>query len=150
MWPKIITGAMVDSETSSALRRNPRPHHCLSAFFAFGATMCALTTALLLFSGTPLDVLWRFNPEAHAAFQSIGNWSIAIMFVVGWSCSLPRSVCGAAQCGNMDGSDHSDSEHRRRRFQCVVPSRLPNVDRSADRRRHDILSYSTERESCAA
>lgn len=48
--------------------------------------MCALTIALLLFPGTGLDVLWRLNPNAQAAFQSIGNWSIAIMFAVGATC----------------------------------------------------------------
>lgn len=48
--------------------------------------MCTFTIALLLFPGTALDILWRLNPDAHAAFQSIGDWSIAIMFVVGSSC----------------------------------------------------------------
>lgn len=48
--------------------------------------MCALTIALLLFPGTALDVLWSLNPGAHAALESIGSWSIAIMFVVGSSC----------------------------------------------------------------
>ena len=48
--------------------------------------MCALTIALLLFPGTALDILWRLNPDAQTAFQSIGNWSIAIMVVVGWMC----------------------------------------------------------------
>ena len=48
--------------------------------------MCALTIALLHFPGTALDILWRLNPDAHNAFQSIGNWSIAIMVVVGSTC----------------------------------------------------------------
>jgi len=30
-----------------------------AVFFAFGATMCALTIVLLLFPGTALDFLWR-------------------------------------------------------------------------------------------
>jgi uncharacterized membrane protein (DUF2068 family) len=50
--------------------------------------MCALTIALLLFPGSPLDALWRTNPDAHAAFQSIGNWSIAIMLLVGTACLI--------------------------------------------------------------
>jgi uncharacterized membrane protein (DUF2068 family) len=65
-----------------------RPHRWLSASFTVGAIMCALTIALLLFPGTGLDVLWRLNPDAHAALQSIGSWSIAIMLVVGSSCLL--------------------------------------------------------------
>jgi len=48
--------------------------------------MCALTIALLLFPGTVLDALWRLNPDAHSGFQAIGNWSIAIMLVVGTTC----------------------------------------------------------------
>jgi uncharacterized membrane protein (DUF2068 family) len=57
-------------------------------FFAFGATMCLLTIALLLFPGTAFDSLWRLNPDAHSAFQSIGGWSIAIMFLVGSTCLI--------------------------------------------------------------
>ena len=40
-----------------------------AVFFAFGATMCALTIVLLLFPGTSLDSLWRLNPDAHSAFN---------------------------------------------------------------------------------
>jgi hypothetical protein len=63
-----------------------RSHPWLASFFAFGVSMCVLTIALLLFPGTALDALWRLNPDAHAAFQSIGKWSIAIMLVVGTAC----------------------------------------------------------------
>jgi hypothetical protein len=65
-----------------------KTHPWLAAFFAFGATMCVLTIVLLLFPGTFLDSLWRLNPGAHTAFQSIGNWSLAIMLVVGSACCL--------------------------------------------------------------
>jgi predicted lysophospholipase L1 biosynthesis ABC-type transport system permease subunit len=67
-------------------RKQSRLHPWLAAFFAFGASMCALTIALLLFPGTPLDALWRLNPDAHAAFEKIGRWSIPIMFIVGAAC----------------------------------------------------------------
>jgi len=63
-----------------------KTHRWLASFFAFGVSMCVLTIALLLFPGTPLDGLWRVNPDAHAAFQSIGGWSIAIMLTVGTAC----------------------------------------------------------------
>lgn len=60
----------------------------ISVFFAFGATMCALTVVLLLFPGTGLDFFWKFNPEAHAAFQSIGKLAVLLMFVVGIGCAF--------------------------------------------------------------
>jgi hypothetical protein len=63
-------------------------HPWFAAFFAFGAIMCTLTTGLLLFPGTPLDSLWRLNPDAHLAFQSFGNWSVALMVTVGIGCAF--------------------------------------------------------------
>jgi hypothetical protein len=62
------------------------PHPWLAVFFAFGASMCAVTIALLLFPGTALDPLWRLNPDAHAVFETIGAWSMAIMLIVGAAC----------------------------------------------------------------
>jgi len=65
----------------------PRKNHpWLASFFAFGATMCILTITLLLLPGTALDSLWHLNPDAHTAFQSIGNWSVVIMLAVGIAC----------------------------------------------------------------
>ena len=43
---------------------------------------------LLLFPGTPLDSLWSLNPDAHLAFQSLGNWSVALMVTVGVGCAF--------------------------------------------------------------
>ena len=60
----------------------------VALFFVFGATMCTLTLVLLLFPGTPLDSLWRFNPEAHLAFQSFGKWSVVLMLVIGTGCAF--------------------------------------------------------------
>jgi hypothetical protein len=60
----------------------------LALFFAFGTCMCALTIVLLIFPGTILDSLWRLNPEAQAAFQSIGWLSILLMATVGTACGL--------------------------------------------------------------
>jgi hypothetical protein len=65
-----------------------RRHRLLASFFAFGVSMCVLTIALLLFPGTALDELWRLNPDAHAVFQAIGGWSIAIMLLVGPACLI--------------------------------------------------------------
>lgn len=62
-------------------------HPWLALFFAFGATMCALTIVLLLFPGSALDSLWRMNPEAQRAFQSLGKMSILLMLMVGGACA---------------------------------------------------------------
>ena len=61
-------------------------HPWFAAFFAFGAMMCALTLVLLLFPGSVLDSLWRLNPEARLAFQSLGTWSFVLMLMVGTAC----------------------------------------------------------------
>src|SRR5689334_774696 len=61
-------------------------HRWFAAFFAFGATMCALTVGLLLFPGTALDSLWRLNPDARLAFESLGYWSLVLMLTVGTAC----------------------------------------------------------------
>lgn len=60
----------------------------LSAFFTFGAIMCTLTIVLLLFPGTPLDSLWRFNPDAHSVFSSIGPAASLLMLIVGTACGF--------------------------------------------------------------
>ncbi|PYI78249.1 MAG: hypothetical protein DMF04_03960 [Verrucomicrobia bacterium] len=60
----------------------------LAIFFAFGACMCALTIVLLIFPGTMLDSLWRLNPKAHAAFQTIGWLSILLMAAIATACAL--------------------------------------------------------------
>ena len=75
---------------------NSKRHPWLAAFFAFGATICALTIIMLIFPGTVLDSLWRLNPDAHLAFRSFGIWSIILMLIVGIS-------CGAAATGLAEG-----------------------------------------------
>src|SRR5262245_48401523 len=63
-----------------------RCHRWFAVFFAFGATMCALAVGLLLFPGSALDSLWRLNPDAQLAFQSLGSWSLVLMLTVGTAC----------------------------------------------------------------
>jgi hypothetical protein len=69
-------------------RRVPLGIKLLAAFFAFGAMMCLLTVVMLLFPGGALEPIWQLNPDAHAAFQKIGNLSILLMFVVAAACAL--------------------------------------------------------------
>jgi hypothetical protein len=60
----------------------------LVAFFAFGATACAVTVAALLKPGGELDVLWRLNPKAQLVFQQIGTpLSVLLMLMVGTACA---------------------------------------------------------------
>ena len=61
-------------------------HRWFAAFFAFGASMCALTVSLLLFPGSALDSIWRLNPAARLAFESWGYWSVVLMLTVGTAC----------------------------------------------------------------
>src|SRR5215472_757256 len=61
-------------------------HRWFAAFFAFGATMCALTVCLLRFPGSALDSSWRLNPDARLAFASLGHWSLVLMLTVGIAC----------------------------------------------------------------
>jgi hypothetical protein len=68
------------------MRKPAGVHRWFAAFFAFGATMCALTVSLLLFPGSALDWLWRLNPDARLAFQSLGYWSLVLMGTVGTAC----------------------------------------------------------------
>ena len=50
--------------------------------------MGVLTIVLLVCPGTKLDLLWRLNPDAHTAFQSLGRASILLMVIVGTACAF--------------------------------------------------------------
>jgi hypothetical protein len=60
----------------------------LVIFFAAGASICLITVVALTFPGGFLEPIWRLKPEARVQFQQIGNWSIALMAVVGTACAL--------------------------------------------------------------
>jgi hypothetical protein len=60
----------------------------LVIFFAAGALICLVTMLALAFPGGFLEPIWRLKPEARVQFQQIGNWSIALMAVVGAACGL--------------------------------------------------------------
>jgi hypothetical protein len=59
----------------------------LSIFFAFGAAICLITIVALLLPGGVLEPIWRLNPDAHTALQTIGKLSIVLMIVVGLACA---------------------------------------------------------------
>ena len=70
------------------VQRTPAGIKLLSAFFGFGAMICLRTIVMLLFPGSALDSLWKLNPDAHAAFQSLGKLSILLMLIIGAACAL--------------------------------------------------------------
>ena len=49
--------------------------------------MCSLTVALLLFPGTPLDVVWRLKPSAKDELATFGVFTIPLMMIVGAACA---------------------------------------------------------------
>jgi triacylglycerol esterase/lipase EstA (alpha/beta hydrolase family) len=60
----------------------------LVIFFAAGALICLFAMLALAFPGGFLEPIWRLKPDARTQFQQIGNWSIALMAVVGTACGL--------------------------------------------------------------
>jgi hypothetical protein len=58
----------------------------LVAFFWFGAAMCSLTIILLLFPGTPLDIVWRVKPTARGELAALGEFTLPLMMIVGAFC----------------------------------------------------------------
>jgi len=69
----------------------PRPRSigldALAAFFAFGAGASGLSVVTLLWPGSPLDVVWRVNPDGHAALLRAGGWAILLMLAVCVACA---------------------------------------------------------------
>jgi GNAT superfamily N-acetyltransferase len=59
----------------------------LIAFFVFGACMSAISAITLAFPKSPLEAMWRLNPEAHAGLAALGGWGILLMGVVSLACA---------------------------------------------------------------
>jgi apolipoprotein N-acyltransferase len=72
----------------SARRHRPVGITLLVIFFAAGSLICLMTMLALAFPGGFLEPIWQVKPEALAQFQQIGNWSVALMAVVGVACGL--------------------------------------------------------------
>lgn len=67
--------------------RRPPGVTLLVAFFLFGASMCTLAIVLLVFPDSPVNAVWRINPEARDAFTQMGHWAFLLMAVVGAACA---------------------------------------------------------------
>ena len=72
----------------SARRRRSVGITVLVIFFGAGALFCLVTMLALAFPGGFLEPIWQVTPEARTQFQQIGNWSVALMAVVGAACGL--------------------------------------------------------------
>jgi hypothetical protein len=76
--------SMGDLPTSS----RPWTVTALSVFFAFGATISALSFIALAFPSGFLEPMWRLNPRAREQFASMGGWALLLMAVVSLLCAL--------------------------------------------------------------
>jgi hypothetical protein len=62
--------------------------------------VCSLTVILLLFPGTPLDVVWRVKPTARDELSAFGFFTIPLMILVGAACgSAAVGLARAAEWG---------------------------------------------------
>ncbi|HKW75562.1 MAG TPA: hypothetical protein VJN64_08555 [Terriglobales bacterium] len=59
-----------------------------SLFFLFGVVASGLSFLMLLFPGTPLDVLWHLNPRARESFLGMGSTAVLLMFAVCAACAV--------------------------------------------------------------
>ena len=69
-------------------RRHPFGILLLIIFFAAGAVVCMLVMLALAYPGGPLEILWRFKPQARDDFQEFGIFAILLMAAVGAACGL--------------------------------------------------------------
>src|SRR5256885_15665369 len=60
----------------------------LSGFFALGAGVAGVTCVALLTPRSAWEPLWRLNPNAGVAFESMGALAAALMFTVATACAL--------------------------------------------------------------
>ena len=60
----------------------------LAGFFVFGCAMSSLALASLLLPSSPLRYIWRINPHALEAFESMGLWAYLMLVVVAAVCAL--------------------------------------------------------------
>lgn len=59
----------------------------LSFFFVFGGLASGLAALMLHLPGTPLDLLWRLNPQAREGFVTMGYWAVLLMSAVCLACA---------------------------------------------------------------
>src|SRR5215470_15392841 len=67
-------------------RTRPAGITLLCCFFAFGALASGITVLMLLEPGSPLDRVWRLNPQAREGLLKIGHSAIWLMLIVFAAC----------------------------------------------------------------
>ena len=72
----------------SEFQKRPRGVSALSIFFLAGALISFTASASLLFPGSFIEPLWRFNPRAHQHLSELGLWAALLLFAVSISCAL--------------------------------------------------------------
>src|SRR5215475_3211285 len=60
----------------------------MGVFLVFGATMAALAGITLVWQGTPLDSIWKLNPQAHHQLAPAGNLFGSGMLIVAFTLAL--------------------------------------------------------------
>ena len=85
--PSVASERPVGDGLTSADRRYPGLT-ALSIFFGFGALAAATASVTLLFPGTAIDRVWRFNSRGHAGLAALGAWGVTLMAVVSTGCAL--------------------------------------------------------------
>ncbi|MFI5106252.1 MAG: dolichyl-phosphate beta-glucosyltransferase, partial [Terriglobales bacterium] len=71
-WYAMSGKYSIETEQSSA--RAPRGLTAVGVFLFFGAAMAALAGTTLAWPGTPLDKMWKLNPEAYRQLAPLGRW----------------------------------------------------------------------------
>jgi len=69
-------------------RSRPLGITLLVIFFTAGALIAWTTMLALAFPGGILKPIWHLKPEARGQFAELGQWSIALMAVVGAGCGM--------------------------------------------------------------
>jgi hypothetical protein len=69
-------------------RRPPLAIVLLSIFFAAGALVCIVVMLALAFPGSAFEIIWKLKPEVRDDFLQLGDWSVALMALVGAACGL--------------------------------------------------------------
>ena len=50
--------------------------------------MASLAAIMLLFPGSVLEPMWRFNPHAREGFAAMGLWAVPLMVLVSSACAI--------------------------------------------------------------
>jgi hypothetical protein len=92
---------VINVDRSSAAKNNSKKKtpigvSLISLFFLFGVLASGVSFLMLLFPGTPLDVLWHLNPRARENFLAMGSTAVSLMLAVCILCAT--AAAGLWRC----------------------------------------------------